>query len=207
VSDEAASVARVRRLGREYGWLLAAVGLGVVVLVCSVPFVSGAGMSWSSGDPNAAPAPVSAAAGGTPSSVPDKSAGPPTSAAPAATPSPSPTPSRAGAQRRPAARTTSAAPRTTAPAAVPEPPVALGPSGGPMGLWQMLREYCERTYDTWEAQLRYGTGQAEDNWECRRRGEDPLIDMHAACRSRYGSVAFAQFSDRNDAFSWHCFRR
>ncbi|WP_173153522.1 hypothetical protein [Phytohabitans suffuscus] len=76
-----------------------------------------------------------------------------------------------------------------------------------MGLWQMLREYCERTYRTNEAQLRHGTGQAENNWECRRRGEDPLIDMNAACRGRYGSAAFAQFSNRDDAFSWHCFRR
>lgn len=209
MSDEAASVAVVRRLGREYGWLLAAVGLGVLVLVCSVPFVTGAGMSWTSGDPLAGPARVAPPAGGTASPVPEESAGPPTSAAPSATPSPSPTPSRTGAQRRPATRTTSPTPRRTTPppAAAPRAPVLLGPSGGAMGLWQMLREYCERTYDTWEAQLRFGTGQAENNWECRRRGENPLIDMNAACRGEYGSGAFAQFSNRQDAFSWQCYRR
>ncbi|BCB83286.1 hypothetical protein Psuf_005990 [Phytohabitans suffuscus] len=121
-----------------------------------------------------------------------------------------PTPSSSATGRRPAVRTTApAAPRTTAApaAAAPKAPVALGPEGGPVGLWQMLREYCERTYRTNEAQLRHGTGQAENNWECRRRGEDPLIDMNAACRGRYGSAAFAQFSNRDDAFSWHCFRR
>jgi hypothetical protein len=207
VSDEAVSSAVVRRLGREYGWLLAAVGLGALVLVCSVPFVSGKSMSWSSGDPLAAPAPVAPPAGGTSPPVPDGSAGPPTSAAPTATPSPSPTPSKAATQRRPAPRT-SGPPRTAAPpaAAAPEAPVALGPDGGAMGLWQMLREHCERTFRTTEAQLRYGTGQAEDNWECRLRGEDPLIDMNAACRGRYGSAAFARFSNRDDAFSWRCFR-
>jgi hypothetical protein len=209
VSDEAPPTAVVRRLGREYGWLLAAVGLGALVLVCSVPFVTGRAMSWSSGDPLAAPVRVAPPAGSATGDVPEESAGPPTSAAPTATAAPSPTPSKAGTQRRPAARTSSAAPpRTTPPAAaVPKAPVALGPDGGAMGLWQMLRDYCQRTYSTPEAQLRYGTGQAENNWECRRPGQNPLIDMNAACRGRYGSAAFAQFASRTDAFSWHCFRR
>lgn len=205
MSEEAAPTAVVRRLGREYGWLLAAVGLGALVLVCSVPFVSGRGMSWSSGDPLAAPVSVAPAAGSATSGVPKESAGPPTSAAPTATRSPSPTPRKADRSRRPAARTS---PRTTPPAtAAPEAPVALGPDGGAMGLWQMLREHCQRSYSTPEAQLRYGTGQAEDNWECRRPGQNPLIDMDAACRGRYGSAAFARFASRTDAFSWHCFRR
>ncbi|MDQ7905300.1 hypothetical protein RB614_12275 [Phytohabitans sp. ZYX-F-186] len=211
MSDETAPSAVVRRLGREYGWLLAAVGLGALVLVCSVPFVTGSGMSWNSGDPLAAPAKVAPQAGSAPAAVPEGSAGPPTSAAPTAPAAPSRTPARAGTTRPPAVRTTAPAPpRTTAPAAAPpRAPVALGPEGGPMGLWQMLRDYCARTHERdAEAQLRNGTGQAEDNWECRweRRGRQ-LIDMHGACRGRYGSVAFAQFSNRNDAFSWHCYRR
>jgi hypothetical protein len=205
VSDEAAPTAVVRRLGREYGWLLAAVGLAALVLLCSLPFVDGAGMSWSSGDPFAAPAKVApAATSGTP-----ESGGPPTSAAPTTSASPSATAARAGAARRPAARTTSPTPKHTTPpaAAAPKAPVAVGPEGGAIGLWRMLREYCEATYRTDEAQLRLGTGQAEDNWECRRQGQNPLIDMNAACRREYGSAAFAQFSNRNDAFSWHCLRR
>lgn len=204
MSDETAPTAVVRRFTREYGWLLAAAGLGVLVLLCSVPFVTGTSMNWTSGDPFAAPPPVSPSAGGASSPVPDEPAGPPTSAAPATTPTPSPTPSKT---RRPARTTPPAAPRTTAPAgAAPRAPTALGPDGGPVGLWQMLREYCQRTYGTNEAQLRHGTGQAENNWECRRPGPDALIDMNAACRGRYGSGAFAQFSDRNDAFSWRCYR-
>jgi hypothetical protein len=202
------SQAVFRRLGREYGWLLAAVGLGALVLVCSIPFVSGAGPTWSTADQLDAPAQVAPPAGSAPAFVPEAD-GPQTSAAPTATAaSPSPSRSKAGAQRRPAVRTSPTRSRAAPPAgAAPKAPVALGPDGGPMGLWQMLREYCEDRYDTWEAQLRHGTGQAENNWECRRHGENPLIDMHAACRGRYGSVAFAQFANRNDAFSWHCYRR
>ncbi|GAA4440500.1 hypothetical protein [Phytohabitans houttuyneae] len=207
MSEGTAPAAAVRRLSREYGWLLAAVGLGALVLLCSVPFVTGAGMSWSTGDPLAAPAKLAPPAGSTSSPVPDGSAGPPTSAAPSATPSPSPTPSKVDTPRRTTARTTAPARRTTAPPAAAKAPVAVGPDGGAFGLWQLLREYCERTYRTDEAQLRYGTGQAENNWECRLRGDDPLIDMSAACRGRYGAAAFAQFSNRNDAFSWHCYRR
>jgi hypothetical protein len=204
VSDEAAPRTVVRRLGREYGWLLAAVGLAALVLVCSVPFVTGVGMSWNSPDPFAAPAEIAPPEASTTATTPEESA-----AAPSLTPSPSG--SKAAAQRRPASRTTSPTPRrtTAAPAApaAPRAAVALGPDGGGMGLWQMLRGYCEATYQTNEAQLRYGTAQAEDNWECRRRGGNPLIDMNAACRRVYGSVAFAQYSNRNDAFSWHCYRR
>jgi hypothetical protein len=207
VSEEAAPTALVRRLGREYGWLLAAIGLAALVLVGSVPFVTGAGMSWSSGDPLAAPIRVAPPAGSATAAAPDQPAAPPTSAAPTATASP--TASKAGSQRRPASRTTSpTARRTTAPppAAAPRAPAAVGPDGGAMGLWGMLRDYCEDIYRTDEAQLRHGTGQAENNWECRRRGENPLIDMQAACRREYGSAAFARFSNRDDAFSWRCYR-
>lgn len=201
MSDEAVPPAVVRRLGREYGWLLAAVGLAALVLVCSLPFVTGVGMSWNPGDPFAAPEKVAPA--------------PPsgTTAAPEKTPAPSASPSKAAAQRRPAVpRTSGPAPRRTTaapapPAAAPRAPVAVGPDGGGMGLWQMLREYCTATYGTNEAQLRHGTAQAENNWECRRRGDNPLIDMNAACRREYGGAAFAQYANRDDAFSWRCYRR
>nr|AEM44249.1 hypothetical protein [uncultured bacterium] len=209
MSEEAEPTAVVRRLGREYGWLLAAVGLAALVLVCSVPFVSGAGMSWTSGDPLAAPVDVAPPAGGATGAGPQPPPGAPTSPAPTVTASPSPTASKASSQRRPASRTTSpTARRTTAPppAVAPQAPVAVGPEGGAMGLWGMLRDYCQDIYRTDEAQLRYGTSQAEDNWECRRRGEDPLIDMQAACRRKYGSAAVARFSNRDDAFSWRCYR-
>ncbi|MFD0743044.1 hypothetical protein ACFQ1L_15580 [Phytohabitans flavus] len=204
----------VRRLGREYGWVAAAVGLGALVLICSVPFVTGVGTNWISGDPFAAPPRVAPTAGSTPSPVQEEAAGPPTSAAPTATPSPSRTPAEAGTQPRPATRTTTTAPpapRTTAPppAAAPKAPVALGPEGGAMGLWQMLRDRCRSLHRDADARLRNWTGPAENNWECKRQGSQrsELIDMQAACRSKYGSVAFAQFSNGRDAFSWHCFKR
>ncbi|MFC0531993.1 hypothetical protein [Phytohabitans kaempferiae] len=201
----------VKRLSREYGWLIAAVGLGALVLLCSVPFVSGSGLTWNSADPLAAPVDVPRPAGSAPAFVPPPDA-PPTSAAPTATATtPAPSPSVAATTRRPAVRTsgpTPPPPTTAAPSpAPPRAPVALGPDGGWLGLWQMLREYCDRQYRTREAQLRHGTGRAENNWECRREGaDDPLIDMSAACKLRYGGVAFAQFSDRDDAFSWRCYR-
>lgn len=200
MSEQAAPRAAVRRLGREYGWLLAAVGLAALVLLCSVPFVTGVGMSWNSGDPFAAPQQVPPPPASTTAAAPAKPQK-----------SPTPSPSKATTQRRPATpRTSGPTPRRTTPpppAAAPRAAIALGPDGGGMGLWQMLREYCADTYRTWEAQLRHGTGRAEDNWECRRRGDNPLIDMNAACRRVYGSAAFAQYSNRGDAVSWRCYRR
>jgi len=207
VSDQTAPTAMVRRLGREYGWLLAAAGLAALVLACSIPFVTGVGMSWNSGDPFAAPVRVAPAAGGTTSGVPETAAGPSTSPSPSASVSPTRERAKPPVTRRPTTRSSSPTPPRTTPPAAAKAPVALGPDGGAMGLWMMLREYCRSAHNTREAQLRHGTGQAENNWECRRQGEDPLIDMTAACRRQYGSVAFAQFSNRNDAFSWHCFRR
>lgn len=186
---------RIRLIARKYGWLAAAGGLAVVVMLCSAPLISQAGLTWNP----AAPAPVSTAV---PTQAPSAPAAAPTTAIPlaAATATSAPTPHRSTGTVEKRSTEKSGAP------AVPSGPVLLGPADN-AGLVRMLRDYCTAHYGIADAQLRQGTGQAENNWECRVRGKNPLIDMNVACRDKYGSTAFASYTNRNDALSWRCYQR
>lgn len=184
---------------REYGWLFASGTLALIVLIGSSYLLRGPDPVWRSD--NAAAITTTAANGATPTpaalavtATPQRASG-----TPSATTSPSPRRSSTQPSRKPSARPRPS--KTTAAA-----PVLLGPADDRQ-LWGMLSRYCAEVHDSHEAQLRSGTSPAEGNWECRRRGPDVLIDMTAACRHGYGSAAFARYSDRNNAFSWRCYRQ
>jgi hypothetical protein len=171
---------------REHAWLLTVAGVAVVVLVCARVIINGAEPAWIAGAPVAA-TPVPTAPATTTA---------PLTAAPAANPTPT---ARRTARppRKPPAR-----PRTPRPT---PSPVLLGPDNE-VGLWLLLRRYCAEVQGAREARLRSGFSPAEDNWECRGRGDQQLIDMTAACRHAYGSGAFARYGDADSALSWRCYR-
>lgn len=193
-SDQPVTRVRLPRTVREYGWLAAAVGLGVVVLLCSLPFVSGPGLTWHSAEPvSATPsAPVETSAPATHTAAPSPSAAPTTA---------KPTPSRS-ATRAPRRQntTTAAAPRPVATTAAA--PTLLGPQSAD-GLWQLVGGYCQRD-EAWARPGENGDG----NWWCLRWNRDPQVaDMTAACRNAFGGGAFAETSNRRDPFAWRCYRR
>lgn len=191
-SDRPVTRVRFPRMVRDYAWLAAAIGLGVVVLLCSLPFVSGTGLTWNSAEPVAVA-----------SSAPPATHDP---ATPTAAPSPSATakPSPSRTTQSPRKRTTTAP--TTA-AARPSPstaaaPTVLGPQSSD-GLWQLVGGYCERD-EAWAKPGENGDG----NWWCVRWNRSPEVtDMSAACRNTYGRNAFAETSNRRDPFAWRCYRR
>lgn len=178
---------------RDYGWLFAAAAIAAVVLAFGPRLFTAPEPDWDARAARPSASPTETAPPSTPTPAP-------TSAAPIPTAKPSPTPSTRRSTRAPRPRSTPR-PRTSRPAAAP---VLLGPANGGE-LWGMLRRYCFEVHQTPEAQLRTGVTPAENNWECRSFRPIP-IDMNAACRHTYGSAAFARFSDRNNAFSWQCFR-
>jgi hypothetical protein len=191
-------VGTVRRFAREYGWLGAAVGLGTLVLLCSVPFVTGTSLTWNSADP------VAAASRG-----PDASVVPPAqsaTAAPTVRTSPTPAPSSAkpkppATPRQPVARTSPTPRRTTA---APADPVLLGPTDTGQ-LWGITDAWCKaRDRDSY---VQPGQ-QSDGRWWCLRWGTQPTtVDMNAACRIRYGNGAFAQTTNSRDPYAWRCYKR
>jgi hypothetical protein len=165
---------------REYAWLLAAGGVAVVVLLCARFLVGGAVPTWVAEEPVAA--------------------------RPVATTPPAPAATTTGAA---AMLSSTRAPLPPTPrASTPRPtasPVLLGP-GGDVGLWLMLRRYCDEAHGARDAQLRSGVSPAENNWECRGRGGPVPVDLTAACRHAYGAGAFARYGDADNALSWRCYR-
>jgi hypothetical protein len=191
-SDRPVTRVRLPRMVRDYAWLAAAIGLGVVVLLCSVPFVSGTGLTWNSAEPVAV-------ASSAPGATPDLTT--PTAApSPSATPKPSPSRTTQAPRKRATASPTTAAPRpSTSTAAVL---TVLGPQSGD-GLWQLVGGYCQRD-EAWAKPGENGDG----NWWCQRWNRSPeVVDMSAACLATYGRGAFAETSNRRDPFSWRCYRR
>ncbi|WFE28019.1 hypothetical protein O7623_02080 [Solwaraspora sp. WMMD791] len=200
---------------RRYGWVAAAGAVATVVLLCSAPFVSGSGLTWTPADSSLTPSPpvptvsesappptpqtteVSPAAGAgrdgepaAPAGDPQGVARPPSSAAPPVAPTLVPTPPP-----------TSAAPPAAA-------PVRLGPDSDD-DLRRMLDDYCKQRFGgPWMAWPRSWPGSGND-WECVRpwTSDDRDLDVGQACVTRYGEPAYAEAGDRRDPFSWRCYRR
>ncbi|GFJ93060.1 hypothetical protein Prum_067020 [Phytohabitans rumicis] len=189
----------VQRLAREYGWLGAAVGLGTLVLLCSVPFVSGTSLTW-----NSAQSVTAESAEPAPFVVPTPLESVTQVAPPTAAPTPAPSwakPKPTASSRQPVARSSPTPRRTTA--APPREPVLLGPSDSGQ-LWGITDAWCkQRDRDSYVQPGQQGDGR----WWCFRWGVPPTtVDMNAACRIRYGSSAFAQTSNGRDPNAWRCYR-
>lgn len=199
---------------RRYGWVAAAGAVATVVLLCSAPFVSGNGLTWTPADSSLTPSPpaptvsesappptpqtteVSPAAGtgrdgepAAPAGDPQGVARPPSSPAPSVAPTPAPTPP----------------PSSAAP---PAAPVRLGPDSDD-DLRRMLDDYCKQRFGgPWMAWPKSWPGSGND-WECVRpwTSDDHDLDVGRACVTRYGEPAYAEAGDRRDPFSWRCYRR
>ncbi|MEJ3745906.1 hypothetical protein WEI85_21765 [Actinomycetes bacterium KLBMP 9797] len=201
--DRPAALAGLRRIAHEYGWLAAAGGLALVVLLCSARFVAGTGLTWNS----AAPVAVTSADVAGPempaTTTPPTTAGTPTAAPPSASPSP-PKPAPSRTTRKPAPERTATTTRP-APSTQPAPstPTLLGPNDDD-GRWRMTDRYCKRMGQEWYSQ----PGQRGDgNWYCVAWNRTPArVDMDTACRITYGTGAFAQASNSRDPQSWRCYR-
>lgn len=86
-------------------------------------------------------------------------------------------------------------PTTPSPRATP---VLLGPAD----LQSALTTYCQTVYE--QLTMAFATA---GGWECAQFFSPPRpIDMNAACRSLYGSSAWADLLDNNDQRSWRCYR-
>jgi hypothetical protein len=142
------------------------------------------------------------AAGGTAPGVPATD-GPPTASALPTGPTPAGAAPRA--PKQPQARPSSARPTPTERRTTASAPrtVLLGPSDSG-GLWQIADAYCKaRDRESYTQPGQQGDGR----WWCWRWGAPPAeVDMTAACRGRYGDGAFAKASNRNDPYSWRCYR-
>jgi hypothetical protein len=193
---------RLRRWGREYGAYLAAGGLALVVLVCSVTGLSRAGMVWHPANPVAVASPSSPAPSPAPAVRP---------ASPAAA---SPSPSRSRSAKRPVAAAATRSQDPPAPAASPAPsPVLLGPDSG-RGVAQLVDAHCRRSNRSAVLLRPWPDAGAVGNWACQQeqrrgwpRGADTdVADLDAACAQRYGRGAVARYLDAADPFSWRCYR-
>lgn len=202
----------LRMWARQYGWLPAVGGVAAVVLLCSAPFVSGHGLLWNPAPPaDSAPAwpirPTPAADTPTPDSRSTADPTPLTRSAAPQAPLPRPTAARPRSTPAGADPTGPAQPPVQPPVQPSAEPMLLGPADGEE-LSAILDGYCGDRYGRWStASLRDWQGPAENNWECRRRGDDPLIDVTEACVDRYGAGTFARPSNSADPWSWRCYRR
>lgn len=203
---------RVRRLVRDYAWVIVAIVVAALVALCSIPFTTGLAPSWRAGaavtpgsssgsGPAVAPmAAAGAALGGGRSGSPSPAV---TSGAQSADPSPAPSRTSEGpaGRLRPSApaRTTASAPKDAGAT------VALGPASDG-DLEASIRLYCWQEFGASGARLRTAAGAAAENWECRGPGFTRLVDPTAMCAWRYGAGTFAAVADRRDAYSWRCLR-
>lgn len=188
----------LRRIAREYGWLAAAGGLALAVLLCSARFVAGTGLTWNAADP------VALATESTAVTAPAPTTPPAPTGTRTAKPSPSqskPTPTRTTTRPAPERTTTTKPPSTTKPA--PSGPTLLGPDDDGER-WRMTDRYCKRFGQEWYSQ----PGQRGDgNWYCVAWNRMPArVDMDAACRITYGNGAFARTTNDRDPQAWRCYR-